>query len=157
MSSEESFASEIEENETEPCQASDIKIGDYLLIKGKPCKITHLTISKTGKHGHAKANVIGVDIFTGKKQDDSIPAHNHCEKPLVNKDTYELVNIEDGFALLQDQDGNYKEDVELPSEEQYPFVKDLKQKFDEGKAIVVNTIQAMGRFHIYDFRVDTTE
>ena len=36
-------------------------------LKEKPCKIIEITTSKTGKHGHAKANITGIDIFTGKK------------------------------------------------------------------------------------------
>ena len=36
-------------------------------LKEKPCKIIDITTSKTGKHGHAKANITGIDIFTGKK------------------------------------------------------------------------------------------
>ena len=29
-------------------------------------KIIEISVSKTGKHGHAKAAITGIDIFTGK-------------------------------------------------------------------------------------------
>jgi len=52
---------------TYPKQAGQIRKGEYVLLKGKPCKVAEVSISKTGKHGHAKANFVGYDIFTGKK------------------------------------------------------------------------------------------
>jgi translation initiation factor 5A len=36
-----------------------------VLLKGQPCKVIEMTTSKTGKHGHAKANITGIDIFNG--------------------------------------------------------------------------------------------
>ena len=36
-------------------------------MRDKPCKVVDMSTSKTGKHGHAKVNFTGVDIFTGKK------------------------------------------------------------------------------------------
>lgn len=41
--------------------------GHNIILKGKPCKVVEMTTSKTGKHGHAKINFTGLDIFTGKK------------------------------------------------------------------------------------------
>ena len=35
-------------------------------IKGRPCKVLSISVSKTGKHGHAKCNFETVDIFNGK-------------------------------------------------------------------------------------------
>jgi len=35
------------------------------MLKGFPCKVVDYSTSKAGKHGHAKATIVGVDIFTG--------------------------------------------------------------------------------------------
>ena len=40
------------------------------MIKGRPCQVVEYNTSKSGKHGRAKANIIGIDIFTGKKFQD---------------------------------------------------------------------------------------
>ncbi len=37
------------------------------MIKGRPCKIVEMSTSKTGKHGHAKVNMVAIDIFTGEQ------------------------------------------------------------------------------------------
>ena len=46
----------------------------YMCIKDKPCKVSAVSTSKTGKHGHAKCNFTAIDIFTNKKYEDIIPA-----------------------------------------------------------------------------------
>jgi len=52
---------------TIPMEAGQIKKGGYMMIKEQPCKILSISVSKTGKHGHAKCNFLAVNIFTGKK------------------------------------------------------------------------------------------
>lgn len=41
-----------------------------VLGEKRPCKIVEYSISKTGKHGHAKASIVGIDIFDGRKYED---------------------------------------------------------------------------------------
>ena len=53
-----------------PLAAGSIKKGSFMVFKGRPCKVVAYTTAKTGKHGHAKASITGIDIFTGKKYED---------------------------------------------------------------------------------------
>lgn len=85
---------------TYPMQAGTIKKGGYAILGGQPCKVTEYSTSKAGKHGHAKATIVGSDIFTGKKKEDSCPTSHNMEVPFVKKNEYSLMNIED--------DGKYK-------------------------------------------------
>lgn len=41
-------------SKTYPKQCSALRKGEFVMIKGCPCKISSLSTSKTGKHGHAK-------------------------------------------------------------------------------------------------------
>ena len=62
-----------------------------MVIKGRPCKVTHVDISKTGKHGHAKCHFYATDIFTKKQFEDLIPASHTTSVPFVEKWVYQVI------------------------------------------------------------------
>merc|ERR1712071_722086 len=102
-------------SQTTPCEAGQIKKGGYMMIKGKPCKVLSISVSKTGKHGHAKCNFLAVDIFTGKKLEDMIPSTHGTTVPIVNRSEWEIIDIdEDGVVTLMDEAGTQKADLNLP-------------------------------------------
>ena len=41
---------------TYPMEGGQIRKGGYIMIKGNPCKVSDVSTSKTGKHGHAKVS-----------------------------------------------------------------------------------------------------
>lgn len=45
-----------------PVQASALRKGGYVLIKLYPCKISKISTSKPGKHGHAKVAIEACDV-----------------------------------------------------------------------------------------------
>ena len=102
---------------TEPIRAGEIKKGMTVMLKGKPCKVIEVTTSKTGKHGHAKANITGLDIFTGKKYMDISPTSHNMTKPVVKTANWTLTDIQhSGELSLMDDGGNQKEDMNLPAD-----------------------------------------
>ena len=44
-------------SKTFPKQCSALRKGEFVVIKGRPCKIQDMSTSKTGKHGHAKVSL----------------------------------------------------------------------------------------------------
>uniref|UniRef100_A0A7S1E1Z5 Eukaryotic translation initiation factor 5A n=1 Tax=Thalassionema nitzschioides TaxID=33649 RepID=A0A7S1E1Z5_9STRA len=127
---------------TIPMEAGQIKKGGYMMIKGKPCKVLSISVSKTGKHGHAKCNFTAVDIFTGKKLEDMIPSSHGTTVPLVNKSEWEIIDIEeDGALTLMDEGGEQKTDLNLPN---YPdtLAEEIKTAWDGGENQVMVTVQA---------------
>jgi translation initiation factor 5A len=144
-------------SETIPMEAGQIKKGGYIMIKGKPCKVLNISVSKTGKHGHAKCNFTATDIFTGKKLEDMVPSSHGTTVPVVNRTEWEIIDIdEDGAVTLMDEGGNQKTDVNLPS---YPetMAQDIRDAWSEGENQVSCTVQAaVGIEQIISFKKENT-
>ena len=102
---------------TIPTQCSAIKKNGFAVLKGKPCKIVETSTSKTGKHGHAKVHLVGIDIFTGKKYDEICPSTHNMQVPNIKKEELLLIDISaDGYLSLMLPDGNTKDDLKLPED-----------------------------------------
>lgn len=112
------------------------------MIKGKPCKVLSISVSKTGKHGHAKCNFVATDIFTGKKYEDMIPSSHGTTVPIVNRSDWEIIDIEEtGELTLMDEGGNQKTDLNLPT---FPdgFADEIREAWNGGENSVMVTVQS---------------
>ena len=49
--------------------------------KDEPCKISELTSSKTGKHGHAKISITANDVASGRKVERNLRADERVTVP----------------------------------------------------------------------------
>merc|ERR1719355_575160 len=103
------------------------------MIKGNPCKIIEVTTSKTGKHGHAKCHFVATEIFTGKKMEDLVSSSHTIAVPFVKREEYTIMDIgADGSVSLLTEDGNPKEDLNLPTQtdEDSKNVEGMKKEFE---------------------------
>jgi len=127
---------------TIPMEAGAIKKGGFIMIKGRPCKVINIAVSKTGKHGHAKCNFTATDIFTGKKLEDMVPSSHGTTVPIVTKTEWEIIDIsEDGELTLMDEGGNQKIDVNLPTVPE-GFGEEIEKAWDGGENTITVTVQA---------------
>lgn len=140
-------------------QAGSIKRGSYVMLKGHPCKVVEVSSFSPGKHGHAKAHMVGQDIFTGKKYEETSQTSHHLEVPVVTKTEYPLMNLNaESFAvsLLQDN-GELKIDLNLPAaagkatEEDSKLQQDILRAFADELVISVVVIAACGMEKIISF------
>ncbi|GKT14168.1 Translation elongation factor IF5A-like protein [Aduncisulcus paluster] len=144
---------------TYPVAAGQFRKGHYAMLKQNPCKITDISISKTGKHGHAKARIVGINIFTGVKYEDVCGTTHNMEAPHVDKKEYELVDIDEAQVILMDTDGEPKEDLNLPPGDLAEELKKAHEEVqdDDGKSIMVCVLAAMAKEQIISFRVVTSD
>jgi len=128
-----------------PCEAGQIRKGGYIVIKGEPCKVVDYSVSKTGKHGHAKAAITALHIFTGKKLETISPTTHNVEVPNVKRQQLTLIDInEEGFASLMDDEGNTREDLKVPDD----LRKSAQEFLDADGDAVVDVLSAMNREQI---------
>lgn len=140
---------------TYPIRAGEVKKGMIVLLKGCPCKVVEVTTSKTGKHGHAKANITGLDIFTGQKKQDIAPTSHNLAAPFVSVTTYSILDVsDDGFTSLMDEAGDTREDLKCPDENSPdPTLGErIRKALSAGKDVSVIVTKAMDSEVITDFR-----
>jgi len=126
-----------------PLQCSALRKNGFVLLKGFPCKIVDMSTSKTGKHGHAKVHLVGIDIFTGKKYEDLCPSTHNMYVPEVNRQDYALMDIQsDGFVSLLNENSETKNDLKLPEGE---LGEQIKADFENGKDLSVTVLSSMAQ------------
>merc|ERR1712151_1138732 len=138
-----------------PMQCGELRKGSHVMLKGHPCKVAEISTSKTGKHGHAKAHIVGLDIFTSKKYEDLCPTSHNMEIPFVKRTEYQLLNADpdSGQVSLLLESGETKDDLNLPTfakvgeptEEDTKCQKDILDAFDAGKTTIVSVLSACGQ------------
>jgi len=136
------------EQNTYPAQASSLRKGSYMLIKDRPCKIVDMSISKTGKHGHAKVHFVATDIFTGKKLEDMAPSTHNVIVPNVKRTEYQVIDMDDEYVSVMEENGDTKE-IRMPTD------TDLLNKMNkcmenEDKMFYITVLTAMGEEAVVD-------
>ncbi|KAI9498386.1 eukaryotic translation initiation factor 5A [Zychaea mexicana] len=137
---------------TFPMQCSALHKNGHVVIKGRPCKIVDMSTSKTGEHGHAKVHLVAIDIFTSKlyrKLEDLSPSTHNMDVPIVQREDYQLMGIDDGFLNLMAEDGSLKDDVKLPDTD---IGQQLQDKFEQNMLLMVTVVSAMGEEHVLAFK-----
>jgi len=128
-----------------PLQASAFRKGTNIILKDKPCKVVEMSTSKTGKHGHAKVNFTGIDIFTGKKYKE-IQGSTH---PMLTfestKTEYSVVGMDDDNMTLIDEKGNTLEGVTLKGCEDAMSTKVKEAVEANEKDVFVTVLAALGQ------------
>jgi len=125
---------------TYPVQCSALRKNGYVMIKDRPCKVIEMSTSKTGKHGHAKVHLVGLDIFTAKKYEDLCPSTHNIDVPNVNRSDYQLIDIsEDGFASLMNDKGDTREDLKIPDSE---LGQKIREEFGKDDITVIVTVMS---------------
>ena len=129
-----------------PVECGTIKKGSYMVFEGRPCKVVGYTTAKTGKHGHAKANITGIDIFTGKKYEDSLPTSHNVEVPNIKRTPYTAIDVDaDGYLTLMDKQGTTRQDLKLPddTEDDQKLSERIREALTEGREIILTVLESM--------------
>lgn len=156
MASEDNFdCGDSGASQTYPQQCSSLRKNGYVLLKGRPCKIVDMSTSKTGKHGHAKVHLVGLDLFTGKKYEDICPSTHNMEVPNVKRKDYLLIDVDtNNYLTLLEDDGAIKDDLNLPGTD---IGKEISDKHNSDQSLVVTVLSAMGEEQVVSYKLDNTK
>lgn len=130
----------------EPKKVGSVKVGRYVNDPdtGEPCRIISIDKSKPGKHGAAKARIMMVGLFDGKKRQIVSPVDQRINVPLIDKRNGQVTNIEsDGLISVMDSE-TYETFPALPPDEE-DIKKNLERLFKEGKGIEIEYWNVMDR------------
>ncbi len=114
---------------SKPVDVGSLKIGQYVIIDDEPCRIVEYEKSKPGKHGAAKARIVGISVFTSQKKSLISPVDAKTEVPMIDKRTGQIISISGETVQVMDME-NYKTfETPMPGDE------DLKASLSAGNEV----------------------
>ncbi|MBI5803409.1 translation initiation factor IF-5A [Candidatus Pacearchaeota archaeon] len=108
-------------------EATAIKVGTNIIFDGTPCSVKSIDISKTGKHGHAKARIEAIGIINNQKKVFVVPGHEKFDVPLVEKKKAQVLSISGNKCNVMDLENFESFDISIP--------EDLKEEIQENSNI----------------------
>jgi len=100
---------------------TDARPGTSIMIEGEPFVVKKMDVSKTGKHGHAKARIEAVGIINpAKRKVFVIPGHDKLDVPNVDKRKGQILSISEKKISLMDLENFETIEVECNDEELLP-------------------------------------
>jgi len=138
---------------TIPCH--HIRIGDLLILQGRPCQVIRITTSaQTGQHRY-----LGVDLFTKQLHEESSFVSNPSPSVVVQNmlgpvfKQYRVLDIrDDGRVVAMTETGDVKQG--LPVLDQSSLLDRLTDSFNNGRGSVrVLVINDEGRELAVDYKV----
>jgi len=118
-----------------------------------------MSTSKTGKHGHAKVHLVGIDIFTGKKLEDICPSTHNMLVPNVGRKEYTVISYDDGYFTLMDDAGETREDLKHTSVCAVETSEEVEKMFtkaeESGDTVLATVWKALNEEHVKELKVKT--
>ncbi len=104
--------------EYEVVSVNELKKGETIIIDGRACRITDITTSAPGKHGHAKARIEAIGILDGKKRSIVLPTEDKVQVPKIVKRSGQVISVnpQDKTAQIMDLDTYEAVTAQIPDE-----------------------------------------
>ncbi len=116
-------------DEKKPVEIKDLKPGSFVLVDDVPCKVESVQVSKSGKHGAAKARIVATGIFEVTKKNIVKPGDATVYVPMIQKKNMQVIAFIGENAQVMDLEDYSTMEVLVPEE--------FKGKLAEGEEVVV--------------------
>ncbi|MBL7055499.1 translation initiation factor IF-5A [Candidatus Woesearchaeota archaeon] len=90
--------------------------GSYVLVENIACRVSDTSVSRPGKHGHAKVRMTAVGLVDGKKRVVVMPGHDNVEVPIIEKRTAQVLSIQGNTTNVMDAETYETFDMDIPEE-----------------------------------------
>ena len=90
--------------------------GNYVIIDEVACRITDISTSRPGKHGHAKVRLLATGLLDGRKREIVMPGHDSINVPIIDKRTAQVLSIAGDKANVMDSETYETFDMDIPEE-----------------------------------------
>ncbi|MBU0899161.1 MAG: translation initiation factor IF-5A [Nanoarchaeota archaeon] len=97
-------------------QAKMLRKNGYCIVDDEPCKVMSIQISKTGRHGHAKARIEVEGLFDGKKRNFFKNGEAEMEVPTIKKGTAQVLSTSGDIAQLMNMEDYSTFEAMIPEE-----------------------------------------
>ncbi len=112
---------------------NEVRKGDTILTEDNAiCKVTDVTFSAPGKHGHAKARIEAVGLLDDKKRVFVLPSENKLKVPIIDKRNAQVISVNGDKLQLMDIETYDIFETNVPEE--------LKEKLKEGVQVVYSDL-----------------
>jgi translation initiation factor 5A len=118
--------------ETKQVSVGSLKKGSNVVVEGIASIVTDLSVSRPGKHGHAKVNFMAVGMLDGRKRNVVMPGHDMIDVPVIGKRNAQVLSVNGELANLMDEETFETFDLKIPDE--------IKDEVVAGVTIVYWTI-----------------
>src|SRR5690349_16894093 len=130
-------------------QTSSLRVGQYVSINDKPCRITAISMAKPGKHGSAKNIFQAKDLLSGKNVETSAPSKGTIPVPEVVIERYSVLDISEEDYLSLMRNGVIREDIKV---EDVGTKREIEKLLKEEKPVEVTVMTVMDHVIIQSVR-----
>lgn len=102
--------------ERKSVSAGSLQKGSFIIIDDAACRVTDVTVGKSGKHGHAKARIVAIGLLDEKKREIVVPSQDSVEVPIIEKKNAQVLSVSGDTANLMDLETYETFDVKIPEE-----------------------------------------
>ncbi len=112
---------------------NELRKGDSILVDEQfICKITEISLSAPGKHGHAKARIEAVGLLDDKKRVFIMSAEDRAKIPIIEKRTGQVISVTGDKAQIMDMETYDVFETTVPEE--------LKEKLTDGVQVTYSDL-----------------
>jgi translation initiation factor 5A len=132
----------------EPTKVGLIKPGKFIIDpdSNEVCQVVSVDHSKPGKHGSAKARMVLIGLFDGRKRELVSGVDKRVNIPQIEKREATVTNVLENTVMLMDKENFEEIEVNFPVDE---TLRDkIKTLFSKQKGITVEYWKVMDRFRI---------